>query len=366
MSAKKFRIIISSVVLFGLSVCAYGQSARDFVNRGNSFYAKGRYSEAVGEYDQALVEGPELLEPKFNKANSFFRLDDLVKAIELYREVAAGSKDMELVTRAKYNLGNSYFQRGGKQKDSDLQKAVENFLRSIQCWRWVLDIDPENINAAKNIEVARLTIKDINDQLNKQRQAQQAQQKKRQELIEKLKELLERQKTLSQQNQSIQDKAAQGGIPESQTQQDYQDLAGDQLRLKNETQEAIEKLNQDPTASQEGGPVQQAQEELAQAVSEQTGSVEKLSQLQTEEAKGSQDKAAEHIENAVKALTEQDQQQQQQQQDQEQQQQEQEQDRQQQTEAPDSTAEEILEKEEKDRKARQILRTGQIKVDKDW
>ena len=44
-------------------------------------------------------------------------------------------------------------------------------------WRAALDINPDNAEAARNIEVARLTIKDIIDQINKQKQEQQEQQK---------------------------------------------------------------------------------------------------------------------------------------------------------------------------------------------
>ena len=81
---------------------------------------------------------------------------------------------MKLVAKAKYNLGNCYFQHGSKQKDSDLQKSLEDLQTSIVCWRSAMEIDPENEKAAKNIEVARLIIKDIIDQLNKQKEQQAA------------------------------------------------------------------------------------------------------------------------------------------------------------------------------------------------
>ena len=113
------------MVLLLLQVGAQAQSANDFVRSGNSFYTAGEFNKAIEEYDKALIEKTELYEPKFNKANSYFRLDDLAEAINLYRETAAGSKDMKLVEKAKYNLGNCYFARGTKQKDSDLKKAVE-------------------------------------------------------------------------------------------------------------------------------------------------------------------------------------------------------------------------------------------------
>lgn len=165
----------------------FAESVEELVRQGNKKYAEGNFNEAVNEYDQALVDKPEALRPKFNKANSYYRLDDLAKAMDLYEDVAAGARDIELVAKAKYNTGNCYFQRGSKQRDSDLQKALDDMKTSITFWRQVLDIEPDNKKAARNIEVARLTIKDILDQLNKQKeqqdpnQPQQQQQQNKQE-----------------------------------------------------------------------------------------------------------------------------------------------------------------------------------------
>jgi hypothetical protein len=154
---------------------ASAQTARSFIAEGNKLYADGEFARAIDAYDRALVDMPDASEPKFNKANSYYRLDDLGKATDLFKEVAAETKDMKLVTRAKYNLGNCYFQQGSKQRDSDLQKALDSMKTSITHWRSALDIEPENKKAARNIEVARLIIKDIIDQMNKQQDPNQPQ-----------------------------------------------------------------------------------------------------------------------------------------------------------------------------------------------
>lgn len=170
MSAKRFEVVLSLIVIFALSQKAIAQSARTLVSEANRLYAQGKFSDAINKYEQAVIENPDSLEPKFNKADSYFRLDDLANAMSAYEEVAAKSKDMKLVAKAKYNLGNSYFQRGSRQRDSDLQKAIDDFKTSIGFWRSVLDIEPDNEKAARNIEVARLVIKDLLDHLNKQKQ----------------------------------------------------------------------------------------------------------------------------------------------------------------------------------------------------
>lgn len=195
----------TSAILLVLFISASVQAAdpaAQAIREGNALFADGQYTEAINKYNEALVEQPAALEPKFNKANGYYRLDDLGEAIDLYQEVAAESKDMTLVAKAKYNLGNCLFQRGTKQRDSDLRKALEDMETSITYWRGVLDIEPENEKAAENIEVARLTIKDILDQIEKQQEQQQQGQQDQQQQQQQQGEGQQQQGQRSDQGQS--------------------------------------------------------------------------------------------------------------------------------------------------------------------
>ncbi len=261
--------LLSSVIIVALTQAVFAGPTRDSTSEGNRLYKQGNFSEAINSYDQALTEAPGALEPKFNQANSYYRLDDLSKALDLYRQVAAESKDMKLVAKSKYNLGNTYFQQGSKQKDSNLQKAIDDMKTAISSWRGVLDIEPENTKAAKNIEVARLTIKDLLDQLNKQQQDPNQPQDP---------------------NQQQQQQSQQQDPNQQQDQKQQQQAAG-----------------QDPNRPQDPNQPQEQQ------------------QKQQEEQK------------------------------------------QQQQAAPDTTAQEILDQEQRRRKERQILQRGPWqKVEKDW
>ena len=265
MNAGKRKILLQILLILVMVQTAFADSARISTSQGNQLYGRGKFDEAIKQYDQALIDRPEALEPKFNKANSYYRLDDLGQAMNLYREVAAESKDMKLVTKARYNLGNCSFQQGSKQRDSNLQKAIEEMETAIGHWRAVLDIEPENKKAAKNIEVARLIIKDILDQLKNQQQ---------------------------QDPNQPQD-------PNQQQQQNQQQQAQDP----NQNQQ---QQGQDPNQPQDPNQQQSQQQEQQQ---------------QNDEKK----------------------------------------------QAPDTTAQEILDKEQRDKKQRQILqRTRYQKVEKDW
>jgi Ca-activated chloride channel family protein len=150
----------------------WAAGAKALVKQGNQAYAAGDYLKAVEQYDLALADQPKAVVPLFNKANSFYHMDDLDQATELFRDVDIKSKDMSLVEKARYNLGNCAFQQGLKQRDSDLQKAVDQMKDAISHWQRALKINPNNAKAGRNIEVARLTIKDIMDQIKQQQDQQ--------------------------------------------------------------------------------------------------------------------------------------------------------------------------------------------------
>jgi hypothetical protein len=382
-NGKKPEMIAVLLSVLCLSATAWAQSVHTFVEQGNGLYTQGSFNEAIDKYDQALLERPDAVEARFNKANSYYRLDDLAAAIELYRQVASESKDMELVAKARYNLGNCHFQQGLKQQDSNLEKALEALKNSIGHWRQVLDMEPEDEKAAENIEVARLIIKDIIDQLNKQRQQQQEQAEEQKQLQEELKELLEKQRALAQQTQDTKNQADKGDISQQQAAENYAEQANEQSQLRQDTEQTVQELmQQQEELMQQQDPntpptpqMQQAAGELTQAAANQTNAQEQLNAADGAQAKHSEDKAAEHIENALKALSEGDKQNQQQQQQQQQPQdpnQGQEpnrpqQPKEQETEAPDATAQEILDKEQREKKMRQMFqRSGYQKVDKDW
>ena len=278
MNAGRYKIYLTILLFLFMAQAVFAGSARVSTDQGNRLYEQKKFDEAIKQYDQALIDSPHALEPKFNKANSYYRLDDLDKAMDLYRQVAAESKDMKLVTSAKYNLGNCRFQQGSKQRDSNLQKAIDDMKAAIEHWRSALDIEPQNQKAAKNIEVARLTIKDILDQLKNQQQQQDPNQ--------------------PQQNSN-----------QSQQQQDQQ--------------KSQQQQGQDPNQLQDSNQQQQQD-----------------SKKDTNQS--------------------------QQQQEQQQQQQAREKDEEQKQKA-DTTAQEILDKEQRDKKQRQILQRPRYqKVEKDW
>ncbi len=388
-----FVVCTIALLLPAASWSADAGSIRPEIEQGNELFSAGEYTAAIDAYDRALITEPQAVEPRFNKANCYYRLDDLEQAMELYRETAAESKDMSLVAKAKYNLGNCYFQRGSKQADSDLNKALEDMQTSIKFWRQVLELEPENKKAARNIEVARLTIKDIIDRINKQQQQQQKQAEKQKQLIERLKELLAEQKTLAGDTEKTNELSEKNLIDEAKTHEQYAQQKDRQDSIKQRTEQVTMELQQQDPNTPRPPKMDEAARELAQAVGNQVGASEKLAAGKGPGAWQSEQKAAQYIENAIDILSQEDrkqQQNQQQQQDQqsqdqnkpqqqqqqdpnqpadpnEQQQQQKEQQERQKQQQQSVTAQEILDKEQERKKQRQMLQMPQSsRVEKDW
>ena len=92
MNARELKtILVISLVLITTQTALAG-SVRNTVRQANKLYDKGHFNEAIKEYDQALTDQPQVLEPKFNKADCYFQLDDLAEAINLYKELPRKAK----------------------------------------------------------------------------------------------------------------------------------------------------------------------------------------------------------------------------------------------------------------------------------
>ncbi|MBN1457306.1 MAG: tetratricopeptide repeat protein [Sedimentisphaerales bacterium] len=280
---KVYKTIV--MLILAVTANAAAESVRSKVDKGNELYRQGEFNAAIEKYDQAIADPQERPEPKFNKANSLYKLEDIEKAIELYKQIAASSSDPKIAADAKYNLGNSFFQKAMKDQQAEPDKTLDDVKTSISYFRDALDMAPENADAAQNIETAKALYKQL-----KQQQQQQQQDKN------------------SQKNDDQQDQKQQ-----DQQQQDKQDQ-----------QDKQEDKQQDQQDKQEDQQQQQQQQQDKQ---------EEQQQQQPEDQQSGQDQSQP----------------------------------QQQEMAPDETAQQILEKEQQQKKERQILQSsGWQKVEKDW
>ena len=344
--SKTIRFLILVSLCLG-SVTAQAVSARKLIQQGNAAYQSGKFEDALSAYDEASVDAPESPEIYYNRGAVFYRQEDYEQAKAAFEKAALKSVEPDLESRARYNLGNCAFREAERQRDSDLQKSFESCEDAIKHYQDALRRNKDLTKAAENIEIVRLYMKALLDEIEKQKQEQEQQQQQQEDLAQKLKELIERQaKALAESKQLV----AQARQPNSAQQQQelalgMEDLTKEQGSIQTDS-EAVSKAvldtinqhaqaaqppmpgatNQAPGAAQ---PPQQlgdkmlekfglVKEHVDNAIGQQTEANRKLPLQQIQQAQPHQQASEEELKKALEALQEEDQQQQQQQQQQDQ------------------------------------------------
>lgn len=117
----KSKFILSFIVVFfSVSVFAEGDNYEQKIKQANDFYAQGNYSQAIELYKQVLDNDMIAFELYYNLGNSYFKNNDLGRAI-LYYEKAKLLKPAN-----EKNNHNLEFAR--QQIKNDVEKIPEFFV----------------------------------------------------------------------------------------------------------------------------------------------------------------------------------------------------------------------------------------------
>lgn len=355
------------------------------VGRGNALFDQQDYTAALEAYTAAADQLPGAPEVVYNQGVTHYALGDYGEAERLFRQVDRTAQDLELVAAARYNLGNSKFQQGMAQRESDVQQALSALQASVAFYQGALELTPGDREAARNIEVVRLAIKDILDQLQDQQRERQAQN----ELAEQLRDLQQRQEEAAARSAQL----ANEPPPEAARSEALRQLREEQQQISEETAAAAQRLDEQagsaqpsgtpsPSSTPEAGDErrQEAIQKLQDAQSQQVQAADRLESQEPQSAASHQRAAAEDIAEALRALRDpsgggaagapqaQDQQQEAAAQQSPAQQEPGPEDQDQQPQ--DATAAQILDKERRDRAAREQLQRGTLPrtlpVEKNW
>jgi hypothetical protein len=399
-SPRRARLLIPptlGLIVWSGPSLAGAESTRDQVAEGNAAYRNGQFAQALAAYERATVDLPESPELYFNKGAVWYRQEEYGKAAEAFEAAALKTRDLRFEARCKYNLGNCAFREAERRKDGDLAKAIEGYQKSVRHYQEALKLDATLADAAHNIEVARLLMKDLIDKLKQQQESQKEQREKQQEQLDKLKKLIERQQEVNAQNQKLADEKGQKGASENLKDR-IQQLGGTQDAVRDDTKKLSDELAQPPPSPAQSPPTSspptpsppapahpppapvpspqaaQAKTHLDRAVTEQSVAGERLRRQHLEEARPPQEKALDELEKALASLAGppqpqpgQDTESQEPPRDQKNQASQQQQQQQPAARPPDEQAHDILkeEKENHDRQ-RRSQRGGYRPVDKDW
>jgi tetratricopeptide (TPR) repeat protein len=299
---KKLLLIPITILVLSLGgwTPAEAKTAGKLIKQGNQAFAEQRYSEAYDAYEKAAVVEPESPQIYFNKGAVRYMQGDFLPAVELFEQAAQKSKDLSLEARSDYNIGNSYFRESERQRDSDLQKSLEDLQKSIGFYQQALKLDASLDDAAHNIEVARLTMKQVLDALKKQQEEARQQQEKQQQQEKNLEDLIKRQDALLAKTGELQDQATGRGAGE--TTDTAKKLAEEQRQLRKETEELAEQLSSDP---QQADPTTaEAKEHLSRSTAAQETAADQLQHNKPATAQQAEENAAEELRKARDVLQE--------------------------------------------------------------
>ncbi|ANM28884.1 hypothetical protein ABI59_03605 [Acidobacteria bacterium Mor1] len=128
-------------ILFAVGLASQlGGAAHKLTEEGNREFAEGRLEEALKAYTEAQVHSPESPELYYDVGNVLYRQGDYVAAQEAFERAMQNASD-ELRADALFNAGNALY------RQEDYEGAIERY-------RDVLGLDPEDVDAKRNLELA--------------------------------------------------------------------------------------------------------------------------------------------------------------------------------------------------------------------
>lgn len=210
---------------------------RNYIYKGNQLYREKRFSEAEVMYRKALEVAPTSEAATFNLASSLLRQsgsadpnsgnNPMNDAASMFQQLAQSAKDVNIVEKSFYNLGNMAFNQ-------------QNYQQSIEMYKNALRRNPDNDKTRENLRLAQIKLKEQQQNQDKnQNQDQNKDQDKNQDKNQNQDKNKDQNKDQNQdqnQNQQQQDKNKPQQQPQEQT--GISDASAQQILKAMENEEA--------------------------------------------------------------------------------------------------------------------------------
>lgn len=154
----KYSLTILSALIVAV---AFAQPVNNIIQKGNEAYRQGKFDDAVKYYKNALRKDPANNTAWYNLANALQRQSNFKEAQKDYDQVIAKTGVNSLKAESNYNKGLAYV------KEKNLLGAISSFKESLRG-------NPSDEDARENLQLA------INE-LKKQQQQNQPQNKNQQQ-----------------------------------------------------------------------------------------------------------------------------------------------------------------------------------------
>ena len=110
--------------------------------QGNQDFSNESYEDALEAYQRAGRELPDRPEPHYNAGNTWYRQQNFEEAWGQYLKAMVNA-DPELAQRSAFNIGNALY-------------SATQFTEAIESYQEALRLDPDDVDAKHNLELALL------------------------------------------------------------------------------------------------------------------------------------------------------------------------------------------------------------------
>ncbi|HSJ33259.1 MAG TPA: VWA domain-containing protein [Longimicrobiales bacterium] len=142
------RAVHAAVLVLMLGVVGFGIGD---VEKGNRLYREGKYEEAAAAYQRVVESGDASPQVYYNLGTALLALGRFDEADPHFQRALEGV-DPELRERAFYNLGNRFLQDARAR--GDLREQGTLLDAAIEAYKRTLRIDPADVDAKWNLEMA--------------------------------------------------------------------------------------------------------------------------------------------------------------------------------------------------------------------
>ena len=158
-------LVVAAVAAVCLMAC--GPTPAQVNNSGHEAYLGGDYASALEAYQDAQLHAPESGEPYYNSGNALYRTGVYEEALQGYDESLRRAGG-ELRSRGFFNRGNAAFQQ-------------ENYPDAVEAYEEVLRMNPDDLDAKHNLELALRRMSSEDEQQQEEQQDEQDQDEEEEE-----------------------------------------------------------------------------------------------------------------------------------------------------------------------------------------
>lgn len=286
----------------GVTAARASESPRDLVRRGNERFHAREFDRARQDYTRAAEADPALLEAVFNDGVARFEQGDYDGAEKSFRRIDAAPGAGQLAAAARYNLGLTEMARLQAAEERTPDHSLPILQRAASNFRSALDLDPDDLEAARNLEVTRGAIRSVQQELQRQ-----------QELQQKLDELASRLQYNEQEQRQESHRRAEPRPGEEQEQQ-RREAEQTQSRISDETEKLRKQLEElrressrdqpqpNPDQSSDPDPLSKASEAIDRARDAQKQAQREIEADDHQSARSDQERAADELKEAHERL----------------------------------------------------------------